>query len=71
VPYGSLQERMANVGTAGRRVGLLTNHFNIRMKADITTVYQYDFDCTFVGTKRELKKRDHQMIIRAFESKQH
>ena len=38
-PFKSVQERAKNVGTAGRKIKLLTNHFDMKIKQSIVHVY--------------------------------
>ena len=66
-PYKSAEERRRNIGKLGRRIGLVTNHFNMKLSTRIRSIHRYDVDMTFPDWKRPPRKKDMDILIRAFE----
>ena len=67
-PFNSIDERMKSVGTKGRPVKLLTNHFNMRL--NLATVVRYDVEMSLIfgeDKSRTPRKKDKDILVRAFE----
>ena len=64
-PFPSIQERKANVGTAGRRIKLQTNHFGMKISDKPIFRYSVDFKMPW---KRDIRRKDEPILIRAVEA---
>ena len=63
-PYKTIQERKANVGTAGRKIKLVTNHFGMKIGDKPIFRYTVEFKMPW---KRDIRRKDEPILIRAVE----
>ena len=62
-PYPDFETRKKNVGKAGRKIQLLTNHFDVALKLDIVHIYEIKF----VFPWKNIRKKDKPLHYRCFE----